>query len=87
MDADKKTALGTFLLIVGSVWFLFVLIWMPPITMAVLWFSFKVGFGSLFDSVFISRALVYSEGLFALSAVGAGLYLNFRAFSERKDAK
>jgi hypothetical protein len=87
MDSDKKTALGTFLLIVGSVWFLFILIWMPPITLAVLWFAFKVGFGSVFDSVFISRALLFSEAVFALSAVGAGLYLNFHALSERKVAK
>ena len=84
MNSDRKHALGVFLLVVGSIWLFFILIWMPPLTLAVLWLAFKIGFGSVFDSVIASRALLYGEGLLALSAIGAGLYLNLRHLLESK---
>jgi hypothetical protein len=88
MTRDQKHALGVLLLIVGIIWFFFILIWMPPLTMAVIWVAIKIGFDSIFNSVIVSRSLLYGEGALALSAVGVGLYINLsRLMSEKINSK
>jgi hypothetical protein len=80
MTNDQKHALGVFLLIVGIIWFFFWIIWMPPLTFAVLWIVAKTGF----EPNILVKILFYSEALFALCAVGLGLYINLRRFMPEK---
>ncbi len=80
MTNDQKHALGVFLLVVGSIWFFFCLIWMPPLTLAVLWFLAKIAFEP--DIRF--GALLYAEFALALCAVGIGLYINLRRLISEK---
>jgi hypothetical protein len=87
MTSDQKHALGVLLLVVGAIWFFFIVIWMPPLTMAVFWLAFKIGFNSVFDSVIVSRSLLYGEGVLALSAIGTGLYINLRRLMRRRQTK
>jgi hypothetical protein len=74
MTSDQKHALGVLLLVVGTIWFFFILIWMPPLTMAVLWLAIKSGL----DPLIVTRGLLYAEVVLALSAICMGLYINVR---------
>jgi hypothetical protein len=80
MTNDQKHALGVFLLIVGIIWFFFWIIWMPPLTMAVLWIVAKIGF----EPNILVKILFYSEVVLALSAIGLGLYINLRRLMPEK---
>jgi len=84
VTGDQKHALGVLLLVVGIIWLFFIVIWMPPVTLAVIWLAIKIGFGSVFDSVIVARGLLYGEGVLALSAIGAGLYMNLRRLIPKK---
>jgi hypothetical protein len=84
MTRDQKHALGVLLLVVGAIWFFFIAIWMPPLTMAVFWLAFKIGFNSVFNSVIVSRSLLYGEGVLSLSTFGMGLYINLRRLMTQK---
>jgi hypothetical protein len=80
MTNDQKHALGVFLLVFGGIWFFFCLIWMPPLTLAMLWLLAKIayepdiGFG----------AFLYAEFALSLCAVGIGLYINIRRLIPEK---
>jgi hypothetical protein len=78
MTSDQKHASGVLLLTLGLIWLFFILIWMPPLTTAVIWLSVKIGFDSDFKSVMVARALLCGEGILALIAVGVGLYTNLQ---------
>jgi hypothetical protein len=80
MTNDQKHALGVFMLIVGIVWFFFWIIWMPPLTFAVLWIVAKIGF----EPNVLVKILFYSEALLALCAIGLGLYINLRRLMPEK---
>jgi len=76
MRSDKKHALGVLLLLVGIIWILFLLIWMPPLTETLIWLAIRIGYVSIFDSVAVSRTVFYGEWALALGTFSAGLYLN-----------
>ncbi len=84
MTRDQNHALGVLLVIAGGIWFFFIVIWMPPLTMALIWLGIKIGFDSVFNSVIFSRLLLYGEGVLALSAIGMGLYINLRRLMPEK---
>ncbi len=84
MTHDQKHALGVLLVIVGAIWLFRIVIWMPPVTIAVIWLAIKFGFDSVFNSVIVSRSLLYGEGGLALSAIGVGLYINLRRLMPQK---
>jgi hypothetical protein len=81
MTNDQKHALGVLLLIVGTIWFFFCVIWMPPLTMAALWIVIKIGF----EPDHLPKILFYSEGVLALCAIGLGLYINLRRLMPEKN--
>jgi hypothetical protein len=80
MTNDQKHALGVFLLIVGIIWFFFCVIWMPPLTMALIWLEISLGF----EPDVLPRVFLYCEFALVLCAVGAGLYLNVRRLMTKK---
>jgi hypothetical protein len=87
MTRDQKHALGVLLLVVGAIWFFFIVIWMPPLTMAVIWLAIKIGFDSVLNSVIVTRSLLYGEGVLALSAISIGLYINLRHLTRHQKLK
>ena len=80
MTGDLKHALGILLLILGTIWLFFCLIWMPPVTTAVVWLEIVMRLNSGIPTRFV----LYSEFVLSLSAIGAGLYINLRRLMPEK---
>jgi|HubBroStandDraft_1064217.scaffolds.fasta_scaffold2658829_1 hypothetical protein len=74
MDRGQKLAAGLLLISAGVIWLLFVIIWLPPVTIVAILIGLKMGLPNTYYGIW----LLWVDVAIALTAMAYGGYLLFR---------
>jgi nucleoside recognition membrane protein YjiH len=74
VNRDTKIALGTLLILIGTIWLFLIIIWMPPLLSFVVLVGQKIGL----PDGFYGQWLLWTETVLATFALGSGIYLLIR---------